>query len=114
LFLREVNDRLAPATPIVLNETHPGLCRSELSRDWVFPMNVIFGIAMRLIARTEQQGAAVLTWASLAGTAGEKNDDLRDRLRGAYVTDARVSEPSDWVLGPDGKRVQAKVWVSRS
>lgn len=107
-----MNGRLAPATPLVLNATHPGVCRSELARDWKFPANLIFAAVLRVIARTEDQGAAVLTWAALAGTAAEKNDDLRDRLRGAYVTDARVSEPSDWVLGPKGKSTQDKVWVS--
>jgi hypothetical protein len=63
------------------------------------------------LGRETKTGSSILVWASLAGTSGEVSPDLRDKQRGAYVSDWKVSEPSDFVLSDEGKAVGERLWV---
>jgi hypothetical protein len=44
-------------------------------------------------------------WAAVGGAGTE------DTLRAAYITASRVDEPSDTVLGEEGRKLQNKIWV---
>jgi len=57
-----------------------------------------------LFARTTEQGGRQLIWACIGGK------DNIDQLRGAYISSMRVREPSNLVLGEDGKLAVTKFW----
>ena len=63
-------------------------------------------IMEKALARTSEEGSRQVVWAAV----GEA--DTPDTLRGAYISLARVSEPSDYVLSEEGKKAQDKLWVS--
>ncbi|KAG6822899.1 hypothetical protein H0H93_004621 [Arthromyces matolae] len=58
----------------------------------------------KTIARTTEQGSRQLVYAAVGGAGNE------DQLRGSYISVARVSEASDFAIGPDGHVVQEKLW----
>ena len=60
----------------------------------------------KALARTSEEGSRQVVWAAV----GEA--DPPDTLRGAYISLARVSEPSDYVLSEEGRKAQDKLWVS--
>lgn len=62
----------------------------------------------KLIARTSEEGARQVVWAAIGG----KDDE--DSLRGAYVSQMGVQEPSDFVLSTEGMTFQEKMWASVS
>jgi hypothetical protein len=64
------------------------------------------------LARSSAVGASVLVWAALAGHEDKRDDDFVDRLRGAYVSEWSVKEPSDVVLSEKGAVSQQRIWVS--
>jgi hypothetical protein len=59
-----------------------------------------------ILARTSEEGSRQLVWAAVGGTGSE------DTLRGAYISTSEVQEPSDTVLGDEGRNLQNKFWVS--
>jgi retinol dehydrogenase-12 len=59
-----------------------------------------------ILARTTEQGSRQLIWACIGGK------DNIDQLRGAYISSMQIREPSDFVVGEEGKRAQTKLWVS--
>ncbi|KAJ8487114.1 hypothetical protein ONZ45_g14445 [Pleurotus djamor] len=98
----------SPSTPIV-NCVNPGLCHSELSRGGKVPL--LFRIISAILARTSEQGARQLVWASVglpkmspSGKVGE------DALRGAYINFSKVEEPSDFVVSEKGKEFESRLW----
>ncbi|KAF8163976.1 hypothetical protein BJ912DRAFT_1097089 [Pholiota molesta] len=56
------------------------------------------------LARTTEEGSRQLIWAAIG------HEDKKDELRGAYISLAEVSEPSDFVLSEQGKIAQDKLW----
>lgn len=60
-----------------------------------------------LVARTAEQGSRQLIWAALAG----KTEADLEQMRGAYVSAIAVEEPSDFVISPEGKAFQDRLWV---
>jgi len=59
----------------------------------------------KALARTSEQGSRQLVWAAVGG------EDQLDQMRGAYVSLARISEASDFVISEEGKAFQGKLWV---
>jgi len=57
-----------------------------------------------LVPHTTEQGSRQLVWAAVGGQGRE------DELRGAYIWSAQVLEPSDVVLGEEGKKAEIRVW----
>lgn len=60
----------------------------------------------KILARSTEKGGRQLVWAAIGSPAN------RDDLRGGYVNLHRVEEPSDFVLGEEGKKREEKLWVS--
>ena len=59
----------------------------------------------KALAHTSEEGSRQLVWGAVGGTGSE------DTLRGAYISSSRVQEPSDTVLGDEGRKLQNKFWV---
>lgn len=57
------------------------------------------------LARTTEEGSRQLVWAAIG------HEEKKDELRGAYISLAEVSEPSDFVLSEQGSVAQDKIWV---
>lgn len=68
-------------------------------------MAIVDKIMEITVAWTTEQGSRQLVWAALGGDP--------DRLRGGYVSIANVVEPSDYVVGQEGKKLQDRAWVSQ-
>ncbi|KAG6918159.1 hypothetical protein DXG01_016144 [Tephrocybe rancida] len=104
-FYQALNVRLGPHSPVIVNGVNPGFCLSELHREITSGFQALLvGIMERLIARTTEVGGRQLVYAAV-GSA-----DNEDRLRGAYISCARLSEASDFAIGPKGRAVQDKLW----
>ncbi|KAG6835246.1 hypothetical protein H0H93_003571, partial [Arthromyces matolae] len=108
LFHRALSSHLGPHSPIIVNGVNPGLCHSELTRDVGGIPAVILWIMRAILARTPEQGARQLVYAALAGKI--ENGEVEEKFRGAYMSAAKVEEPSDFVIGEEGKVVQEKLW----
>ena len=70
-----------------------------------FPVNYISRMLVKLFAYTSEEGSRQLVWAAV-GCAGKEKE-----LQGAFVARSNIAEPSDYVLGEEGKRVQKQLWV---
>jgi retinol dehydrogenase 12 len=96
---------------VVVNTANPGFCYSSLRSNLPFVVRLLTQLMELALARETKTGSSILVWASLAGTSGEVSPDLRDKQRGAYVSDWKVSEPSDFVLSDEGKAIGERLWV---
>lgn len=105
LFARALNAHLPPSSGILVSSAAPGFCYSELRREID---NFRIRIMERLLARTAEQGARNYVYAALAGA---NNAQVREQLKGGYVSECRITEESDFVLGPEGQAMQARLWV---
>ncbi|KAJ7139182.1 short-chain dehydrogenase [Mycena epipterygia] len=103
-FVRALNARLPPPTPVVVDAVCPGYCYSELRREFSGVMAVMDYIMERLLARSAEEGSRSLVWAALA------NQDHPEKMRGEYVAVAQFEEVSDYVLSADGAKLQDHVW----
>lgn len=82
---------------VVLCSLNPGLCRSELMREFP-PMRR--WIMYNLFARTTEEGAKTLVWAS-----------LEDKVTpGSYSSSCGFINPSKYVLSVEGAQMQKKLW----
>ncbi|KAJ7613155.1 hypothetical protein FB45DRAFT_874676 [Roridomyces roridus] len=104
LFVRALNDHLPPSTPLITNVVNPGLCSSELNRDLKGPGAVIFSLIIKLIGFTSEQGSRRLVHAAVG------NPENPDSLRGQFLDECRVYEPSDWVISAEGRKAQELIW----
>lgn len=104
LFVRALNDRLHRKA-LIVNAPNPGMCVSSLRRNLKFPVNIITRIADRLIARTSEEGGRLFVLAAIGA------EEKRDSLRGEYLSVGEPREPSDYVLGEAGRKMQDKLWV---
>ncbi|PFH48620.1 hypothetical protein AMATHDRAFT_42142 [Amanita thiersii Skay4041] len=100
-FIRALNAHLKNRS-VTINTVNPGYCYSEIRRgmtgiaaifDWVFE---------RLLAFKTEEGSRQLVWAAL----GESDQELS----GAYISKSAVVEPSDFVIGEEGKKLQEQLW----
>ncbi|KAI0050924.1 NAD(P)-binding protein [Auriscalpium vulgare] len=101
---RELASRLSADSPLVVNTVNPGFCKTELNRIFRFPASVGVKLFEFLFARTAEMGSRVLVWGALGGRNRERD------LHGAYISDAAVHEPSDFVLSDEGMQMQKRVW----
>lgn len=100
-FVRALSHHLKDQS-IIVNAVDPGFCYSELRREITNIRTVIFEW---LFARTAEEGARQLIWAS----AGFPKGGLEE-LKGAYIYLSDVQEPADKVLGEDGRKREDKLW----
>ncbi|KAJ7483218.1 hypothetical protein FB451DRAFT_1084389 [Mycena latifolia] len=103
-FVRALNARLAPTTPLIVDAVCPGYCYSELRRDFSGVRAVVDYLMERLLAFTPERGSRQLVWAALA------HQDHPEKLRGEYVTLSEIMEVSDFVLSAEGAKVQDHIW----
>lgn len=59
----------------------------------------------KFLAYTSEEGSRQLIWAATGGNDREKE------LQGAFITRSDITEPSDYILGEEGMRVQKQLWV---
>ncbi|KAF8799295.1 retinol dehydrogenase 12, partial [Phlegmacium glaucopus] len=102
-FARGLNERVGDK-PLIVNTVNPGYCYSSIRSGFTGLRAWADWLMEKAIARTSEEGSRQLIWACLGG-----NDNV-DELRGAYVSALHVQEPSDYVVGEEGKRVQDKLW----
>ncbi|CAK5283324.1 unnamed protein product [Mycena citricolor] len=102
-FVRAFNDRLPLATPVVIDTVNPGFCRSELIREAVGLIRLVFPIMQLLLAHPTEVGSRQLVYAALGEGNGEK-------LRGQFITNYGVAEVSDFILTPMGVKLQDRLW----
>jgi retinol dehydrogenase-12 len=77
-----------------------------------FPVTVVVGIMDYIFARPTEEGARQLVWAALAGETDGGDPQLREKVRGVYVSDYSVAEESDWVFTKAGQEAEKRIWVS--
>jgi retinol dehydrogenase 12 len=109
-FTRALADRLPPSSFIVPACVNPGYCYSELRRNAPLSHKIRMRIMDITIGRTAEQGARQLLWTAL-GPDGKDGEHVK-HLHGAYVSNAEVREPSDFVVSKEGYETQERVWVS--
>ena len=90
---------------MIVTAVNPGYCKSELSRNFPFPLRTIDAISQTILARTTEEGSRQLVWAAVGGAGREFE------LRGGYVSMANLQEVSDYALSDEGTVVQTRVWV---
>ncbi|KAG6878856.1 hypothetical protein C0992_007119 [Termitomyces sp. T32_za158] len=103
-FHRALDERLGPASPVVVNGVNPGFCYSELRREYSGLTLVFMFFMERALARTAEEGSRQLLYAALGGLGKED-----DKFRGAYVSAIRIEEPSDFVL--TSHEIQERLWT---
>ncbi|KAJ6581881.1 hypothetical protein B0H19DRAFT_983986 [Mycena capillaripes] len=97
LFVAREIAKLPQAQGVVVNVVAPGLCASELGRDFDLGPTAIFLI--KRLAFTTAQGALNLLYGVLCPTPP-----------GAYIYATEINEPPKWTDTKEGLAVQAKVW----
>lgn len=80
LFLRELHKHLSPS-PVILNFPNPGLCHSNLGRNWPSFKQALFGFVKFILARSTEVGSRTLVNAALAGPESD----------GQYMNDNAVA-----------------------
>ncbi|KAJ7623735.1 hypothetical protein FB45DRAFT_798042, partial [Roridomyces roridus] len=103
-FVRALDAHLPSSPSLVVDAVCPGYCRSELRRV-LSGFAAFFDRLMELaLAFTTEVGSRQLVWAALA------EQDHPEKMRGQYVSGSRVQEVSDFVLSPQGSKVQDLIW----
>ncbi|TFK25100.1 NAD(P)-binding protein [Coprinopsis marcescibilis] len=124
LFIRALNERIAKTIPVVVACVNPGFCYSELRKPEHFATGLSSWINWareKVFARTAEEGSRQLVYAAVGGRDQAKepnNEDVTameapsvDDLRGAYISDMTIAEPSDYVVSTEGHNVQQSFWV---
>jgi len=104
LFTRELASRLSANNPLIVNCLTPSLCKTELRRDFSWPLSWIYVIVDALIAWPAERGSRQLIFAALG------YEEREDELNGVYISSSTITEPSDFVISDEGKVVQKQVW----
>jgi len=102
LFTRALASHLQPTPRIVVTTVDPGFCLTDLRRNFDDQGQWDF---LKSQARTSEEGSRQLVWAALA-----TEDNNVEKFQGAYITNASIQPPSDWVLSMEGEAVQEKLW----
>ncbi|KXN88992.1 WW domain-containing oxidoreductase [Leucoagaricus sp. SymC.cos] len=102
-FARALNSHLKDQS-IIVNTVNPAFCYSELRRGRTGIGNSLFEW---LFARTAEEGSRQLVFAAVGVPEGPGG---LETLKGGYIHMSRVTEPSDFVLGEDGKKREDKLW----
>jgi retinol dehydrogenase-12 len=108
LFSRSLTARLPPSSPLVVNSVNPGYCFSSIRRNVKFPLIVMAKLLEIFLGRATDEGAKTLVWGV---TAGMNDPALRDSLKGAYTSNCRIEEPSDFIFTKEGQDFEKRIWV---
>ncbi|KAF2654171.1 short-chain dehydrogenase [Lophiostoma macrostomum CBS 122681] len=86
---------------VTINSVNPGLCKSELaSRNSPLLLTIVTFFAHALLARTAEHGSRTLVHAASQGP----------ETHGAYMSDCKITDPSDFVLSTEGHAVGGRVY----
>ncbi|KAI1318727.1 short-chain dehydrogenase/reductase SDR [Xylariaceae sp. FL0255] len=96
LWTRELAARVNKSK-VLINCVNPGICSTSLYRSDPTPG---IGVVLKLFGWSPAVGCHTLTDA-----ATSHDDD-----QGAYLSEQRVTSPSDFVVSKEGQRVQTKIW----
>jgi hypothetical protein len=107
-FARSLASHLPQASTVVVDSVNPGFCHSGLRGDGPVLAKPFVWTTKQVICRETTEGAKTLVWAALAG---KNNTSVRDKLRGAYTTDCKIGEASDFVISQEGKDTEKRIWV---
>ncbi|KAH9479748.1 Short chain dehydrogenase sol3 [Psilocybe cubensis] len=140
LFTRALNDRLnldstndeaskevlpdlttdEPPASIIVNAVNPGYCYSNLRSTYTGPRAWFDWFMERVLARTAEEGSRQVVWAALGcdesenaaggGSARQRTREREAKMKGAYISNASISEPSDYVIGEEGRKAQDLLW----
>ena len=91
---------------MIVNCLTPGLCKTELRREFPWPLSWIYVVVDSIVAWPADRGSRQLVFAALGY---EKRED---ELKGVYVSSSKITEPSDFVISDEGKVVQRQAWAS--
>ncbi|KZT26711.1 short-chain dehydrogenase [Neolentinus lepideus HHB14362 ss-1] len=109
-FVRAITARLPSTSPLIATVVNPGYCVSELQRHtppgYKPPSVEHEGKILEQVPWTAEEGARQLVWAAL----GPPNPADVDKVRGAYVSDNEITEPSDFVISKEGKECEDRIW----
>lgn len=83
--------------PVTINAADPGLCHSELGRD--FP-SFGFWLVKAILARSTEAGSRTLLHAASAGPGSH----------GQYLSDCKITAPAAFVTSVEGREVQERAW----
>ena len=87
----------ASVFPVTVNCVDPGLCHSELARDYP---TFGFWLMKLLLARSTEYGSRTLVHAGSQGADSH----------GHYLSDCEIRAPAPLVTSKEGKEVQDRVW----
>jgi retinol dehydrogenase-12 len=104
-FARGLSERLGDK-PLIVNAVCPGFCYSAILRHITGLRAWSMWLIKLALARTSEEGSRKIIWACIGGK------DNIDQLRGAYISEMQVQEPSDFVISEEGKHAQTKLWVN--
>jgi retinol dehydrogenase-12 len=107
-FARSLASHLPPTSTVIVDSVNPGFCHSGLREDGPVLTRPFMWTLEQTLCRATTEGAKTLVWAALAG---KNNASVRDQLCGAYTTDCRIGEPSDFAISQEGKDTEKRVWV---
>ncbi|KAJ8074042.1 hypothetical protein PM082_012333 [Marasmius tenuissimus] len=96
---------LQPHLPnITCTSVGPGFCESDLTRHVTGQQAEAIAKMKEEFAYNSEEGGRQLLYAGI----GER--DRENEMRGGWVAFSEISECSDFLLGEEGKRLEAKVW----
>ncbi|KAJ2929465.1 hypothetical protein H1R20_g7622, partial [Candolleomyces eurysporus] len=121
---------------VVVTCINPGFCYSDLRNkpnNMQVSSNALDGFVNwareKMFAKTAEEGSRQILFAALAGSGDDEGESKVekegnsqgkgkegecmsiDKLRGAYISNCKVAEPSDYVIGEEGREAQEKLWV---
>ncbi|KAF7535894.1 hypothetical protein G7Z17_g13136 [Cylindrodendrum hubeiense] len=85
---------------VLVNAMTPGLCRTELYRNWPFPFNLALKAFNILMARSAEMGSRTLVAAAVAG----------EETHAKWMSDCRLYVWPSSMKGEEGEKVTSKVW----
>ncbi|KAJ3130113.1 hypothetical protein HK098_006172 [Nowakowskiella sp. JEL0407] len=93
----------APNYPITINTVNPGMCHSELNREFGDQWQ-IYWTFKNLLARSMEMGSR--TYFNAASQGPETH--------GKYLSNCKIIEVSDFARSKTGKRMQERIWKELS
>ncbi|KAF8180838.1 short-chain dehydrogenase [Pholiota molesta] len=102
-FVRALSERLKDDS-IIVDSLNPGYCYSSLRRKMTGIRAVLDWLMEKVLAYTTEEGSRQIVYAAIA------NEDKKEEMQGAYISLSKITEPSDFVIGEEGKHAQDRLW----
>ncbi|KAF7557503.1 hypothetical protein G7046_g6025 [Stylonectria norvegica] len=85
---------------VLVNGLNPGFCKTELFRQYGFPLNIAVWAFSALLARQPEMGSRTLLSAAVAG----------EETHGQWMSDCKVAKWPQYMTGEEGEKLTEKVW----